>query len=143
MESIVLDTNVVSELMRSQPEQTVMDWFARRTGDIFYVSAITRAEIMLGISLLPAGKRRDSLASAADGMFLQDFAGRCLPFDAAGAAHYAAVVSGRRRAGQAISTEDALIAAIALAHGYPLATRNTKDFLSISGLTLYNPWQTS
>jgi hypothetical protein len=74
-------------------------------------------------------------------MFSQDFAGRCLPFDAISAANYAAVVSGRRRAGQAISTEDALIAAIALAHAYPLATRNTKDFLSISGLTLYNPWQ--
>jgi predicted nucleic acid-binding protein len=141
MESIILDTNVVSELMRSHPEQAVMEWFARRTGDVFYVSAITQAEIMLGISLLPAGKRRETLASAADGMFSQDFAGRCLPFDAAGAAIYAAIVSGRRRAGQAITTEDALIAAIALARGFPLATRNTKDFLRIGGLTLYNPWQ--
>ena len=128
MESIVLDTNVVSELMRSQPEQAVMEWFARRTGDVFYVSAITQAEIMLVISLLPAGKRRDALVSAAEGMFSQDFAGRCLPFDTSGAANYAAVVSGRRRTGHAISTEDAQIAAIALAHGYPLATRNTKDF---------------
>ena len=141
MESIILDTNVVSELMRSQPEETVLDWFARRTGDIFYVSAITQAEIMLGISLLPAGKRRDALTLAAEGMFSQDFAGRCLPFDATGAAIYAAIVAGRRRAGQAISTEDALIAAIALAHGYPLATRNIKDFLHIDGLALYNPWQ--
>ncbi len=141
MESILLDTNVLSELMRSQPEQPVMDWFAGRTGNLFYISAITQAEIMLGISLLPAGKRRDALAVAADGMFAQDFAGRCLPFDAAGAVSYAAVVSGRRRVGQAISTEDAMIAAIALAHGYPLATRNTRDFLHINGLTLYNPWQ--
>jgi hypothetical protein len=142
MESILLDTNVLSELMRSQPDQAVMDWFAGRTGDVFYVSAITQAEIMLGISLLPAGKRRDALAAAAEGMFSQDFAGRCLPFDATGAANYAAIVSSRRRAGQAISTEDALIAAIALAHGYPLATRNTNDFLNINDLTLYNPWQT-
>ena len=141
MESILLDTNVVSELMRSHPEQAVMDWFARRTGDVFYVSAITQAEIMLGISLLPAGKRRDALASAADGMFTQEFAGRGLPFDATGVTIYAAIVSGVCRAGQAIATEDALIAAIALAHGYPLATRNTNDFLHISGLTLYNPWQ--
>lgn len=142
MESILLDTNVLSELMRPQPDQTVMDWFAGRTGTIFYVSAITQAEIMLGISLLPVGKRRDALTAAADGMFSQDFPGRCLPFDATGAVTYAAIVSSSRRAGQAISTEDALIAAIALAHGYPLATRNTKDFLHINGLTLYNPWQT-
>ena len=138
---MLLDTNVLSELMRPQPDQAVMDWFAGRTGTIFYLSAITQAEIMLGISLLPAGKRRDALAAAADGMFSQDFAGRCLPCDSTGALNYAAIVSDRRRAGQAISTEDALIAAIALAHGYPLATRNTKDFLHINGLTLYNPWQ--
>jgi toxin FitB len=141
MESVLLDTNVLSELMRSQPEQAVMEWFAGRSGDVFYVSAITQAEIMLGISLLPAGKRRDGLTVAADEMFAQDFAGRCLPFDAASAGHYAAVVSGRRKAGLIITTEDAQIAAIALTHGYPLATRNTKDFLHIGGLTLYNPWQ--
>ncbi len=142
MEAILLDTNVLSELMRSQPDQAVFDWFAERTGDVFYVSAITQAEILLGILLLPAGKRRDALAAAADGMFSQDFAGRCLSFDARSAAAYAAVVSGRRQAGLAISTEDAQIAAIALAHGYPLATRNVKDFFRIKGLTLYNPWQT-
>src|SRR5512136_807915 len=129
MESVLLDTNVLSELMRSQPEQAVMDWFAGRTGDVFYVSAITRAEIMLGISLLPAGKRRDVSAAAADEMFAQDFAGRCLPFDAESAGKYAAVVCGKRKAGLAITTEDAQIAAIALTHGYPLATRNTRDFL--------------
>jgi len=141
MEAIILDTNVVSELMRHQPEQAVMDWFSRRVGDVFYISAITQAEIMLGISLLPDGKRRDSLTVAAEGMFSQDFAGRCLPFDAASVVNYATIVSGRRRAGQAISTEDALIAAIALTLGYPLATRNTKDFLNIPGLKLYDPWQ--
>jgi toxin FitB len=142
MESLLLDTNVLSELMRPEPDQTVMDWFAERTGTIFYLSSITQAEIMLGISLLPAGKRRETLAAAADGMFSQDFAGKCLPFDAAGAVIYAAIVSDRRKAGQAISTEDALIAAIALTHGYPLATRNTKDFININGLMLQNPWQT-
>jgi predicted nucleic acid-binding protein len=141
MESILIDTNVVSELMRSQPELTVMDWFTRRTGDVFYVSVITQAEILLGISLLPAGKRRVALESAAEGMFSQDFAGRCLPFDSTCSPRYAAIVSTRRRTGQAISTEDALIAAIALTHGYPLATRNTKDFMHIDGLKLYNPWK--
>jgi toxin FitB len=141
MESILLDTNVLSELMRPQPEQALLDWFETRTGDVFYVSVITQAEILLGISLLPDRKRRDALAAAAEGMFSEDFAGRCLPFDAQCAARYAAIVAGRRRAGQAVSTEDAMIAAIALTHGYPLATRNTKDFLHIDGLTLYNPWQ--
>lgn len=142
MESIILDTNVLSELMRPQPDSAVMSWFADRTGTVFYISAITQAEIMLGISLLPEGKRRDALTAAADGMFSEDFAGKCLPFDATGAVNYAALVSGRRHAGMAISTEDALIAATALAHGFPLATRNTKDFLQINGLVLYNPWQT-
>lgn len=140
MEGIVLDTNVLSELMRPQPDQTVMHWFGERTSVVFYISAITQAEIMLGISLLPEGKRRDTLAAAANEMFSQDFAGRCLPFDATAAANYAGIVSARRNAGQAISTEDAQIAATALAHGYPIATRNTKDFLHISGLTLLNPW---
>ncbi len=127
--------------MRSQPEPVVMAWFASRSDDIFFISAITQAEIMLGISLLPAGKRREALAVAADGMFTQDFAGRCLPFDAASAANFAGIVSKRRQVGLAISTEDAQIAAISLTHGYPLATRNTKDLLHIDGLKLINPWQ--
>jgi len=142
MKAILLDTNVLSELMRPQPGQTVVEWFGKRTGVPFYVSAITQAEILLGILLLPAGKRRDTLAAAADGMFSQDFAGKCLPFDARSAATCAAIVSDRRQAGLAISTEDAQIAAIALTYGYPLATRNIKDFVQINGLTLYNPWQT-
>lgn len=141
MKSVLLDTNVVSELMRPQPDQAVMSWFADHTNTVFYISAVTQAEIRLGISFLPPGKRRDALAAAAEAMFSQDFAGRCLPFDAACTANYAVTVSGRRSAGLATSTEDALIAAIALTHGYPLATRNTKDFQQIDGLFLINPWQ--
>lgn len=141
MESILLDTNVLSELMRLQPEPAVMAWFASRSGAVFYVSAITQADILLGISLLPLGKRRDALAAAADAMFAQDFVGRCLSFDDRAAAWYAAVVTDRRRAGLTITTEDAQIAAIALAHGYPVATRNIKDFKQVSGLTLHNPWE--
>lgn len=141
MDPIILDTNVISELMRSSPDQTVMDWFASHTGSIFYISAITQAEIMLGIALLPVGKRRESLANAAGLMFAQDFAGKCLPFDAAAAANYSAIVSNRRRSGYVTTTEDAMIASIAVARGYSLATRNTKDFLYIDNLSLYNPWQ--
>lgn len=141
MESILLDTNVISELMRPRPDQAVIDWFSNRTGDVFFVSAITQAEIMLGISLLPAGKRRDTLMLSAEAMFSQEFRGKCLPFDTICVPHYAAIVALKRKAGLAVSTEDAQIAAIALAHGYPVATRNTKDFLHIGGLKLYNPWQ--
>ena len=141
MTAIILDTNVISELMRPEPEQAVMDWFSTRTSTVFYTTAITRAEIMLGIGLLPDGKRRSALAGAAAGMFDEDFAGRCLPFDEGCAAHYAAIVAARRRAGLPVTTEDAQIAAIALAHGYPLATRNTRDFVSIVDLKLLDPWQ--
>lgn len=141
VKSVLLDTNVISELMRPQPDQAVMSWFADRTSTAFYISAITQSEIRLGISLLPAGKRRDALEAAAEAMFSQDFAGKCLPFDAACTANYAAIVSGRRTEDLATSTEDAMIAAVALTCGYPLATRNIKDFQQIDGLVLADPWQ--
>ena len=140
MESIILDTNVLSELMRSEPERAVMEWFAGRTGVTFYVTAITEAEILLGIALLPNGKRRTALAEAAETMFRMDFAGRSLPFAMVCAAQYAAIVAGRRRAGFSITTEDAQIASIALSNIYGLATRNVGDFLHIDGLVLLNPW---
>jgi len=140
MNGIILDTNVVSELMRPQPEPLVLDWFSRQTAVTFYTTAITQAEILLGIALLPAGKRRDLLADAAEKMFQEDFAGNCLPFDASCTALYASVVANRRRSGFSMTTEDAQIAAIALSRNLPLATRNTKDFLHIDGLVLYNPW---
>ena len=143
MESIILDTNVLSELMRPKPDQAVMDWFAGRSGDSFYVTAITEAEILLGIALLLDGKRRNALADAAEAMFKTDFAGRCLSFDTVCAAQYAAIVSGRRRSGFSCTTEDAQIASIAMCNGFSLATRNTGDFLHIDGLVLHNPWDSA
>ena len=140
MEKILLDTNVLSELMRPQPDPVVIDWFAKFSGAHFYVSAITQAEILLGIALLPDGKRRDALAAAAEVMFEEDFSESCLPFDAACAEPYAKIVSSRRRSGFSSTTEDAQIAAIAISCNYALATRNTKDFLHIDGLNLCNPW---
>lgn len=138
---MLLDTNVLSELMRAKPSAAVMVWFERQQGMSFFVSAITRAEILLGIALLPEGKRRDSLASAAEQMFEEDFAGHSLPFDGNCAAEYALLVAERTRSGHAISTEDAQIAAIALRHALPLATRNGKDFKGITGLSVINPWE--
>jgi len=140
MDGIILDTNLLSELMRSQPAPLVLEWFARQTAATFYITAITQSEILLGIDLLPAGKRRDALAAAAEKMFREDFPSNCLPFDESCTGLYASIVANRRRAGFSITTEDAQIAAIALNHKLPLATRNTKDFLHIEGLTLYNPW---
>lgn len=143
MSGIILDTNVLSELMRLQPAPTVLEWFARQTDVTFFVTAITQAEILLGIALLPAGKRRDTLAEAAEKMFQEDFSGNCLPFDESCTWLYASIVANRRRSGFSITTEDAQIAAIALNRNLPLSTRNTRDFLHIAGLTLYNPWAES
>ncbi|MFA6921866.1 MAG: type II toxin-antitoxin system VapC family toxin [Gallionella sp.] len=141
MSGILLDTNVLSELMRQNPAAEVIDWFEQQQGASFFVSAITRAEILLGIALLPAGRRRDSLALAAEQMFDEDFSGYSLAFDGNCAAEYALLTAERTRCGHAISTEDAQIAAIALRHDLPLATRNGRDFKGIARLTVLNPWE--
>ena len=137
----MLDTNVLSELMRSQPAATVLDWFAQNAHSTMHTSVVTQAEILTGIALLPAGQRRTTLATAAEQMFEQDFAANCLNFDAAAAKHYAVLVAARARQGQPIATEDAQIAAIALAAGLTVATRNTKVLQNIEGLMPANPWQ--
>ena len=139
-QAILLDTNVLSELMRPQPDVQVLAWFGLKTEAGYYTSAVTKSEILLGISLLSAGKRQVSLANAAVEMFSKEFTGRCLPFDEQSAAPYAELVSARTRAGQPISTEDAQIAAIAITNHFCLATRNVKDFTGIAGLVLVNPW---
>lgn len=140
MSDILLDTNVLSELMRPQPSTLVLRWFAQQSDSTFYTSAITQAELLLGVALLPNGKRRNTFADAIEQMFDQDFVGCCLPFDELAAHEYAALVAVRSKAGLPISTEDAQIAAIALQKGMALATRNTKDFLGIGKLVLLDPW---
>lgn len=137
---ILLDTNVLSELMRPAPEPRVVRWLDSCSGEDIWVSAVTVAEILLGIRLLPHGKRRDGLAALAQRMFEEDFSGRCLPFDAGAAVAYAGIVAERSRLGSPISVEDAQIAAIAHTGGLELATRNVKDFSGIAGLTVIDPW---
>ncbi len=137
---ILLDTNVLSEFMRPQPLGSVVAWLDEQPANEVYTSAISRAEIELGLLLMPPGKRQEALSQAARAMFAEDFAGRCLPFDEDAARQYARIVSVRMRAGQPISVEDAQIAAIALAYRMPLATRNTADFKLIDGLEVVNPW---
>jgi len=137
---IVLDTNVLSELMRSQPAATVFAWVAAQKRDALYTTSVNEAEILYGIATLPEGRRRAALAAAAEAMFTDDFAGRVLPFDEAAAVHYAQIVAARRRDGRPIEAFDAQIAATALVAGADLATRDVGDFAGC-GLTLLNPWE--
>jgi predicted nucleic acid-binding protein len=137
--SILLDTNVLSELLRSTPEPTVLTWFAAQPADTLFVSTVTQAEMMLGARLLPAGKRRVALEAAVRATFDEDFSGRILPFDSASVSAYVEIVSDRRAAGRPISQFDAQIAAIARSHGARLATRNVADFEAV-GVAILNPW---
>ena len=136
----VLDTNVLSELMRASPRAVVLAWVNGQPEHQLFVSAIIRAEIEQGIALLPNSKRKTQLAAQAQAMFEEDFAQRCLPFDEACAPLYANVVAQRTRNGRPISVEDAQIAAICLRNGKTLVTRNTTDFENIPGLTVANPF---
>ena len=136
----LLDTNVLSELMRPAPDPRVLAWMDAQRADELWISAITVGEIRLGLALLAAGRRKTLLTGIADTMFREDFDDSCLPYDAAAAEEYAAIVSNRTRAGRPISVEDAQVAAIARSAGLALATRNTKDFSGIDGLELVNPW---
>ncbi len=137
---ILLDTNVLSEFMRPQPSAGVVTWLDAQPTDEVFISAISRAEIELGLLLMPAGKRQQALSQAAQAMFAEDFAGRCLPFDEDAALCYARIVSAHTRIGRPMSVEDAQIAAIALARHMTLATRNTADFELVDGLAVVNPW---
>lgn len=138
---LLLDTNVLSELMRESPAPQVMAWLDSQPEHLIQTGTITQAEILAGIALLPSGKRRDALANGADQLFQQDFRGRCLVFGGSAAEQYALIRAQRQRAGRPISTEDAQIAAIALAAHLTLVTRNIKDFDGIEGLEVINPWQ--
>lgn len=137
---LLLDTNVLSEFMRPRPDAGVVAWLDAQVQPDLFISAISRAEIELGLALMPAGKRQAGLAQAARVMFEHDFEGRCLAFDDGAASHYARLVAERTRRGRPISVEDAQIAAIALARGLRLATRNTSDFTDIDGLVVVDPW---
>lgn len=138
---ILLDTNVVSELMRPAPEPKVVEWLDGQPAADVWLSAVTVGEIRLGIALLPDGQRKERLAGLADAMIQEDLSDRCLPYDVLAAAEYAGIVATRTRLGRPISVEDAQIAAIARSAGLTLATRNTKDFSDIDELPLVNPWK--
>jgi len=135
---IVLDTNVVSELMRGAPDPAVVTWLRGQSGDGLYTTTITVAEIRYGIARLPEGQRRESLHQAAHEIFAA-FPRQVLTFDLGAANAYADVVATRESLGNPIDGFDAQIAAICRSQAATLATRNTKDFADI-GIALVNPW---
>ena len=133
---IVLDTNVLSEPMKVEPDQQVLTWLSRVTDAA--TTAVSVGEILIGVRSLPAGKRRDGLWSAIATM-LSSYQERILPYDADAARVYAELYEGRRNAGRPLSVEDGMIAAICRSNGATLATRNVKDFADL-GVELIDPW---
>jgi hypothetical protein len=137
---IVLDTNVISELMKPAPAGSVLRWMAEHPATGLYTTSVTQAEILHGIMLLPAGKRRNALEAAAEAMFNEDFGGRILPFGPDAARPYAQIAAQRRRAGRPISQFDAQIAAVARSAGAAIATRNVTDYEGC-GVKVLDPWE--
>lgn len=136
---IIIDTNVVSELLRPTPEPRVEEWLAGQDGLDIYLTAISEAELRYGAAIMDNRKRRDGLAEAIDRILRDDMAGRVLAFDSAAAEAYAAIAFSRRAAGRSIAQADCQIAAIARARGAAVATRNTGKFEGC-GVDLINPW---
>jgi hypothetical protein len=135
----MLDTNVISELMRPAPDAAVFAWVAAQPRASLYTTSVTRAEILSCIGIMPEGRRR-ALSDAAAAMFDEDLRGRILAFDSAAADRYADVIVSRRQAGAPTHTFDALIAATALAARAAVVTRDTDGFAGC-GLIVINPWE--
>lgn len=135
---ILLDTNVVSESIKPEPDPSVLAWLDVQAAETLFLSSITVAELLFGFRTLPDGRRKDMLAARIDRL-LDQFVGRVLPFDTATARRYADLAVTARRAGKAFPTPDGYIAAIAAAHGFAVASRDTSAFAA-AGLTVIDPW---
>jgi toxin FitB len=135
----IVDTNLVSELAKRSPSKRVMEWWDSNPRDRLFITAITQAEILFGIALLPTSRRRTQLENAARETFEISFEGRVLPFDSEAAEAFARISAARRKLGRPISLADAQIAAIARSRGAALATRKTADF-DHCGIRVVNPW---
>lgn len=136
---ILLDTNVISEPLRHEPESRVVEWIDAQPLETIYLSVITVAELRAGVAQLPAGKRRKILHDNLEKQVLPLFVGRILPFDMACTSAYVELMAKARAAGLAIATADGLIAAIAAANRFTVATRDASPFLA-AGLSVINPW---
>jgi predicted nucleic acid-binding protein len=135
---ILLDTNLVSEAMKPEPHPSVRDWLDAQAAETLFLSSVTIAELMFGIGALPRGKRKDRLATALDGV-MELFESRILSFDTQAARRYADLAVRARKAGKGFPTPDGYIAAIAAAHGFAVASRDTAAFTA-AGLTVIDPW---
>ena len=136
---ILLDTNVLSELMRAKPDPTVLAWVDAQPASRLMICSITVAEILYGIARMPEGKRKQGLLDIASAMFDEDFAGNILPFDADAAVHYAEIAAESEARGRVVDMADAQIAAIGRLHDAVIATRNIRHFESL-GVALVDPW---
>ena len=137
---IVLDTNVLSELMRAKPAPQVLAWIDAQPTSQLFISAITVAEILYGIARMADGKRKQSLLDVATLMFDEDFAGRILSFDSDAAVHYAGLAAESEAKGKVVDMADGQIAAIAALHDARVATRNVRHF-DYLGVPVINPWE--
>ena len=135
----LLDTNVVSELLRPSPETVVENWVGDHRAKDLYFSAIGEAELLYGVAILPIGRRKTMLASAINSILREDFAHRILPFDSDAAREYASIAAARRSAGRPVEPADCQIAAIARSRAMTVATRNARDFED-SGIEVVDPW---
>ena len=135
----ILDTNVVSELMRPAPDPAIVSWVAERATSSLFLTAVTEAELRFGLAVMPPGKHRDDLATGLERMLETGFANRVLPFDSGAARAYAGIAAARRRRGRPIAQADCQIAAIARARGMAVATRNIRDFED-TGIEIFDPW---
>jgi predicted nucleic acid-binding protein len=136
---IILDTNVLSEIMKPVPSPRVSTWLSSQPATELFTTSITEAEIFLGIELLPRGKRRDSLLSDAEAMFSKDLGGRILGFDSDSGRLFARIVAHRRALGRPVNHPDAQIAVIVKLRNAKLATRDVADFTDC-GIDLIDPW---
>lgn len=136
---ILVDTNVISETLRQQPDPAVVRWMDAQSVETLYLSAVTVAELRYGIAVLPEGRRRQVLHSGLEQSVLPLFEGRILPFDGAAAESYAELMAAARRRGRGVSAADGYIAATAHAAGLMVATRDTSPFEAV-GLAVVNPW---
>jgi predicted nucleic acid-binding protein len=137
---IVLDTNVLSEMLRREPNPSVACWIDDNAASVMVTTSVTRAELMYGIEIMPPGKRRELLRCVAQSVFEVELGGRLLAFDRGAADVYATIRATRRAAGQPVGLADVMIAAIVHSRGATLATRNVRDFVGC-GVDIVNPWE--
>ena len=135
----IIDTNVASELMRPAPSPAVEAWIAEQDAEALYLTAVSEAELLYGVAIMPAGRRRNALEAAMREWLDLGFTQRILPFDSAAARAYAEIASGRRRAGRPIGEADCQIAAISRSRGAVLVTRNVRDF-ERTEVEIIDPW---